>query len=94
MPRAFYRELTPTRGTDSPASPGPITASPSVAPGVFPSGGDSSRSICAWCKTVLREGTEPVSHGICEACTETLRNTLGETWRHAAAFVLPEEEGK
>jgi hypothetical protein len=26
------------------------------------------RVICAWCGTVLREGAEPVSHGICPAC--------------------------
>lgn len=24
--------------------------------------------ICAWCKKVLREGSEVVSHGICVEC--------------------------
>src|SRR5262245_46028724 len=27
--------------------------------------------VCAWCRTVLREGSLPVSHGICEACSRT-----------------------
>jgi hypothetical protein len=28
------------------------------------------RLICGWCQRVLREGSEPVSHGICEACRD------------------------
>lgn len=28
----------------------------------------SQRLTCSWCKTVLREGQEPGSHGICRAC--------------------------
>ncbi len=24
--------------------------------------------VCAWCKTVLREGSQPPSHGICGNC--------------------------
>lgn len=27
-----------------------------------------TRVECAWCCAVLREGTEPVSHGICQPC--------------------------
>lgn len=28
--------------------------------------------ICAWCGRVLREGpAEPVSHGMCQQCSET-----------------------
>ena len=27
-----------------------------------------SAVICAWCLSVLREGSAPVSHGICPAC--------------------------
>lgn len=42
----------------------------------FPEGGDASRVECAWCKTILREGTEPISHGACEKCCETLRESL------------------
>jgi hypothetical protein len=26
------------------------------------------KAICAWCKAVLREGSEPATHGICPAC--------------------------
>jgi Icc-related predicted phosphoesterase len=26
------------------------------------------KSICAWCWRVLRDGVEPVTHGICDAC--------------------------
>jgi len=25
---------------------------------------------CGWCRVVMSEGVEPVSHGICEACIE------------------------
>lgn len=37
--------------------------------------------ICAWCstkdhETVIREGVEPVSHGICRACAAGVRATL------------------
>jgi hypothetical protein len=28
------------------------------------------RLECAWCDTLLRDGREPTSHGICEACSE------------------------
>lgn len=31
---------------------------------------ETPRVICAWCKAVLSEGSEPVSHGICESCDE------------------------
>lgn len=27
--------------------------------------------VCAWCQLVLKEGIEPVSHGICPKCLET-----------------------
>ena len=26
------------------------------------------RLVCAWCTKVLREGKEPLSHGLCPAC--------------------------
>jgi hypothetical protein len=26
------------------------------------------KSICAWCSRVLRDGIEPPTHGICDAC--------------------------
>jgi len=25
---------------------------------------------CSWCRVVMRDGVEPVSHGICEDCVE------------------------
>lgn len=28
----------------------------------------SIKSICAWCSRVLRDGIEPVTHGICDSC--------------------------
>lgn len=33
------------------------------------------RTICAWCSVTMREGPlAPVSHGCCEACSDTLVN--------------------
>ena len=26
------------------------------------------KTVCAWCGLVLKDGTEPVSHGICVKC--------------------------
>ena len=26
------------------------------------------RTVCAWCQKVLREGSPPTSHGLCEVC--------------------------
>jgi hypothetical protein len=28
----------------------------------------TNRIDCAWCKTTIRDGVEPVSHGVCPAC--------------------------
>lgn len=28
------------------------------------------RLVCAWCQRVLREGSGPTSHGLCESCRE------------------------
>jgi hypothetical protein len=30
----------------------------------------SMKVICAWCKKVMKDGTEPASHGICPPCRE------------------------
>jgi len=27
--------------------------------------------ICAWCGTLIQEGLEPISHGICRGCVES-----------------------
>lgn len=32
------------------------------------------RLICGWCHTTLRDGVEPVSHGICAGCASKLRD--------------------
>lgn len=29
--------------------------------------------VCAWCRGVIREGAEPVSHGICPRCAAAFR---------------------
>lgn len=26
------------------------------------------KAICSWCSKIIREGDEPVSHGMCEDC--------------------------
>ena len=28
------------------------------------------KSICSWCGVLIRDGREPISHGMCDACTE------------------------
>ena len=28
------------------------------------------KSICSWCGTLIRDGREPISHGICADCAE------------------------
>lgn len=33
------------------------------------------RVICAWCRVVLRPGSEPTSHGICTPCAKSLRGS-------------------
>jgi len=36
------------------------------------------RVICAWCGKLIREGDEPISHGICEECYQKLLEFLKE----------------
>lgn len=31
-----------------------------------------NRKECAWCRTEMRPGVEPTSHGICPTCAEKL----------------------
>ena len=38
--------------------------------------GQDYRTICAWCKRVIREGNGPLSHGICKPCSVTLSRRL------------------
>ena len=54
------------------------------------------RVVCAWCGCELRDGSEPVSHGICPSCFGRLKATLGVTHREAQPpsniTALPEPE--
>lgn len=40
--------------------------------------GLNPRRICSWCGTVMSEGTEPATHGICPDCERTMGVDLGE----------------
>lgn len=31
-----------------------------------------SMIVCSWCNTVIREGSHPISHGICLSCSEAV----------------------
>jgi hypothetical protein len=31
---------------------------------------DLSREVCAWCGAIVRDGIEPVSHGMCQSCRQ------------------------
>ena len=35
--------------------------------------------VCAWCSKVIKDGTEPASHGICGACLELELSSI-EAW--------------
>jgi hypothetical protein len=39
---------------------------------------------CGWCQTLIADGAEPISHGICESCAAAV---VGDTWS------LPTGEG-
>ena len=46
------------------------TPDPWVRPaGIWDSNAPNLRVICSECKTVMREGSEPTSHGSCDACS-------------------------
>jgi hypothetical protein len=32
---------------------------------------EASRVDCSWCGTTIREGSEPISHGMCVRCSES-----------------------
>jgi uncharacterized CHY-type Zn-finger protein len=34
--------------------------------------------VCAWCKKVLSEGREPISHGICPECKAEMKKEIAE----------------
>ena len=35
-------------------------------------GEDKMKIVCAWCKKVMVEGFEPISHSICPECQEKM----------------------
>lgn len=44
----------------------------------------ANKVICGWCQTLITDGADPISHGICESCAAVV---VGDTWR------LPTGEG-
>jgi len=38
----------------------------------------AQQRICAWCNTVMREGTKPATHGMWPKCLEEQRHSLEE----------------
>lgn len=36
----------------------------------------SPKRVCAWCGSLLSEGSEPASHGICEPCSDAMHDRL------------------
>jgi predicted RNA-binding Zn-ribbon protein involved in translation (DUF1610 family) len=43
---------------------------------------DAQQRICAWCNKVIREGTEPATHGMCPKCLEEQMHSLEEQESH------------
>lgn len=34
----------------------------------------TTKCVCAWCKGVIRDGVEPVTHGICPRCLKEVED--------------------
>ena len=32
--------------------------------------------VCSWCQRLMRDGVEPISHGICPACEKTMNDEM------------------
>jgi len=45
----------------------------------------SIQRICAWCNTVMREGTKPATHGMCPKCLEEQRQSLEARKSHSGS---------
>jgi Zn finger protein HypA/HybF involved in hydrogenase expression len=43
----------------------------------------AQQRICAWCNTVMREGTKPATHGMCPKCLEGHMHSLEEQKSHS-----------
>jgi hypothetical protein len=51
------------------------------------------RVVCAWCPTVIREGSEPASHGICPPCANRQMAEIAARIRvYAPLHVIPAQD--
>jgi hypothetical protein len=46
---------------------------------------NAQQRICAWCNTVMREGTKPATHGMCPKCLEEQMHSLEEQKSHSGS---------
>ena len=53
--------------------------------------GDLMKLICAWCQTLIKDGEEPASHGICEECYQHQITMLA--WWHGLWLLNKESYG-
>jgi hypothetical protein len=47
----------------------------------------AQQRICAWCNTMMREGTKPATHGMCPKCLEEQMHSLEEQESHSGPEV-------
>lgn len=54
------------------------------------------KAVCGWCGLLIRDGREPVSHGLCVECLERELKELGrmESSRADRAYWAQVEEGE
>lgn len=50
------------------------------------------RVVCGWCPAVIREGVEPVSHGICPTCSDRETARLREARAHLLPLYVTRQE--
>jgi hypothetical protein len=46
------------------------------------------RLVCAWCGEILREGVEPISHGICPTCEQEVERATEQHTQDTIRRVL------
>ena len=46
---------------------------------------NAQQRVCAWCNKVMREGTEPATHGMCPKCLEEQMRSLEEPNSHSGS---------
>ncbi len=39
---------------------------------------EERRVICSWCNRIIKEGVEPVTHGICPKCADVVMEEIDE----------------